>query len=107
MGRSAVVEISKIRDYCLNPAHPLGKHKARVFASRLGLTQLHAEALRQKLMDEAANSDQAQAGSTDIYGSRYVLDFFMEGPVGHGTIRSSWIIRSTEGFPRLVTCYVL
>ncbi len=34
----AVVDIAKLRDYCLNPAHPRGRHKARVFAAALGLT---------------------------------------------------------------------
>ena len=33
---AAVVEVvdpRKLRDYCLNPNHPRGKHKARVFRS--------------------------------------------------------------------------
>lgn len=33
----AVVEIAKLTDYCLNPMHEDGKHKARVFAAALGL----------------------------------------------------------------------
>jgi len=32
------VETRKLRDYCLSPEHPRGRHKARVFASALGLT---------------------------------------------------------------------
>ena len=28
----AVVELAKLTDYCLDPAHEDGKHKARVFA---------------------------------------------------------------------------
>jgi hypothetical protein len=35
---SAIVDVRKLRDYCLSAAHPRGKHKARVFASALGLT---------------------------------------------------------------------
>jgi hypothetical protein len=34
----AIVEIEKLRDYCLSESHPRGKHKARVFASVLGIT---------------------------------------------------------------------
>ena len=34
----AVVDIAKLRDYSLNPTHDVGKHKARVFRSALGLT---------------------------------------------------------------------
>ena len=33
----AVVDVAKLKDYCLNPAHEDGKHKARVFAAVLGL----------------------------------------------------------------------
>ena len=107
MGNSAVVDIAKIRDYCLNPAHPLGKHKAYIFQSRLGLTNQHWQELRLKLLAEARDSDQAHPGKTDSFGNRYVLDFYMEGPTGSGTIRSSWIILTAEEIPRLVTCYVL
>jgi hypothetical protein len=32
----ALVDLAKLRDYCLNPAHPRGRHKARVFATALG-----------------------------------------------------------------------
>lgn len=30
----AVVGLAKLRDYCLSPTHPRGRHKARVFAVR-------------------------------------------------------------------------
>ena len=43
----AVVDIAKLRDYCLNPLHPVGKHKARVFRSALGFTIDDAERLRE------------------------------------------------------------
>ena len=50
---TVVVEIVKQRDYCLSDTHPRGRHKARVFRSRLGLTDLDAEFLRQALLDAA------------------------------------------------------
>ena len=46
----AVIEIEKLRDYSLNPNHPKGKHKARVFLAALGLKADDAEALREKIM---------------------------------------------------------
>ena len=46
----AIVDIAKLRDYCLDPHHPRGRHKARVFASALGLTQADAEILREALL---------------------------------------------------------
>jgi hypothetical protein len=30
-GDEAILDIRKIQDYCLNPSHPRGRHKARVF----------------------------------------------------------------------------
>jgi hypothetical protein len=33
---SAIIAIEKLRNYCLDPEHPRGKHKARVFSSVLG-----------------------------------------------------------------------
>jgi hypothetical protein len=35
---NAVVDIRKLRDYCLNLEHDDGKHKARLFLSILGVT---------------------------------------------------------------------
>ena len=46
-------------------------------------------------------------GKLDNYGQRDVLDFPFTGPGGTATIRSAWIIRSGEDFPRLVTCFIL
>jgi hypothetical protein len=47
----AIVDIRKLRDYCLNPAYDEGQHKARVFAAALGLTVTDAEALRAILLE--------------------------------------------------------
>ena len=105
-GGKAIVEIEKLRDYCLNPAHPRGRHKARVFVSRLGITAQQADLLRQALI-RAARMEPASPGFADEYGLRYVIDFEMVGPSGKGTLRSSWIIRKNEKIPRLTSCYVL
>lgn len=44
-GARAIVEIEKLRDYCLDPLHPRGGHKARVFQSALSLVQNDADLL--------------------------------------------------------------
>lgn len=104
--REAVVEARKLRDYCLSPQHPRGRHKARVFASALGLTAEDAELLREVLL-RAALSEEAVVTDRDRYGKRYVLDFDMETEAGTATIRSGWIVRRDEEFPRLTSCWVL
>ncbi|MGB2823515.1 MAG: DUF6883 domain-containing protein [Phycisphaerae bacterium] len=104
--RRAVVDVTKLRAYCLNPDHPRGRHKARVFASTLGITAESAEDLREALL-AAAIKGQAVATETDEYGQRYVLDYTVAGPAGSAVVRSMWIVRRGENFPRLTSCYVL
>ena len=102
----AVVDVEKLRDYCLNPAHPRGRHKARVFAATLRLQREDAEWLRAQLQSAAVRSD-ANEGEEDEYGRRYLLNFACERHQRRATLRSVWIIRRGEDFPRLSTCYVL
>jgi hypothetical protein len=105
-GERAVVDIEKLRDYCLSPEHRRGYHKARVFKASLGMTQEHAEDLRKALLAAAINND-ASPEERDEYGRRFVIDFMATGPSGQAMVRSSWIIRREEDFPRLTSCYVL
>ncbi len=102
----AVVDLAKLRDYCLSPIHPRGKHKARVFMARLGLMPAHATELQTALL-KAAGNQEALPADRDAYGQRYVIDFTMTGPSGQALVRSSWIVRDGEDFPRLTSCYVL
>ncbi len=103
---NAVVEMRKLREYCLSPEHPRGKHKARVFASALGLTAEDSEELRQALLS-AASSEEATSAEEDEYGQRYVLDFEMSTEAGSAVVRSGWIVRYSEEFPRFTSCWVL
>jgi hypothetical protein len=102
----AIAEVSKLREYCLNPLHPRGRHKARVFAAALGISQAEADFLRDQLI-QAARTGAAIAGEADEYGSRYIVDFDCARGARHAIVRSGWIVRAGEGFPRLTTCYVL
>jgi hypothetical protein len=63
-GSDAIVEISKLINYCLDPHHPRGGHKARVFVSTLGLVQTDADFPRDSLIQAARESD-ATAGVSD------------------------------------------
>jgi hypothetical protein len=103
-----VVEVAKLRDYCLSNTHPRGRHKARVFHSRLGLTADDAETLRRALLN-AAQEHQAELRETDVdeFGRRYVLDFEMTSAVGTATVRSAWVVLAGQDVLRLTSCYVL
>ena len=102
----AFVDIAKLRDYSLNSAHKEGKHKARVFASALDLTENDADWLRQILMDVVRQQD-CQLGRKTSFGQRYIIDFPLARDDKRARLRSVWNIRPDEDFPRLVTCYVL
>lgn len=104
-GERAYVDMTKLRDYCLDPMHPRGRHKARAFAARLGLTSARAGALRDALLAAAREND-AVAGEHDGFGRRFAVEFLMEGPKGPVNVRSAWIVRESEDFPRLTSCYV-
>ena len=103
---NAVVDIRKLRDYCLNPEHDDGKHKARLFSSKLGMTADDAEQLRQILL-EIVKTHSAQLGRQDEFGQRYTKDFQIEWQNRIGIIRSAWIIEHDSDIPRLTTCYPL
>lgn len=103
---NAIVEIRKLRDYCLSPEHPRGRHKAKVFVSALGLTADDSEDLRQALLF-AAISEEAVTAEEDEYGQRYMLEFEISTETGRATVRSGWIVRSEEAFPRFTSCWVL
>lgn len=103
---NAVVDIRKLRDYCLNPEHDDGKHKARLFSSILGMTPENAEELRQILL-EVIQTHEAQLGRRDGFGQRYTLDFTIEWQNRSATLRSGWIIEHDSEIPRLTTCYPL
>jgi len=106
----AVVDVAKLRDYSLNPEHPKGKHKARVFLKILGLTQNDSDELRQIILDVILTAEATEEESIG-YGRRFVVDFQLSGVGDSGTktalVRSAWIIRTGEDFPRLTTCFIL
>lgn len=105
-GGEAIVEISKLRDYCLDPQHPRGRHKARVLAATLGLTRADAEFLRDGLLRAAREAD-AVVGLSDEYGHRFIVDFALTRGDRRARVRSAWIVLRGENTPRLTSCFVL
>src|SRR5688572_8012310 len=105
-GERAIVPIEKLRDYCLNPTHRVGSHKAHVFESVLGLTAAQAAELQQRPL-AVARTGEAVLGMQNAYGQRYIVDLEMTTTVGTAVVRSTWITLAGEGVPRLTSCYVL
>ena len=105
-GADAIVEIPKLRDYCLNPHHPRGRHKARVFAAALGLSQSDAAFLRAELLRATRQSD-AAATSSDQYGERYSVDLMISRGDRRAAVRSAWIVLPGETTPQPTSRFVL
>lgn len=100
----AVIDIRKLRDYCLDPTHDEGKHKARLFAAALDMTKDDAEDLRIALL-QAVRTHEAELGRRDGYGQRYTVDFTLEWHGKQAMIRSGWIVEHDSVTPRLTSCY--
>ncbi|MEP6601982.1 MAG: DUF6883 domain-containing protein, partial [Nitrospirota bacterium] len=74
---SAYVDLKKLREYCLNPEHARGRHKAPIFSETLGLTASDAEELHQALLEAACTNDAVFSGADD-FGQRYTVDFAIQ-----------------------------
>lgn len=101
----AVIEHAKLVDYCLNPFHRYGKHKARVFAAALGLTINDAEWLKTEIL-QAVRKAEIVTSSYSAFGQKFTVDFTLSRDGHSVTVRTAWIIEYGTDFPRLTTCYV-
>jgi hypothetical protein len=101
----AVVQIGKLLNYSLNPNHSVGKHKARVFQSALGITMNDADWLKDRAL-EAASTGEASPGTKSAFGEKFVIDAHLQYQGRTAIVRFSWIIESGTDYPRLTSCYV-
>jgi hypothetical protein len=101
----AVIDLQKIEDYCLNPVHPRGRHKARVFHRSLGLERGNAGWLRDTLQT-AIVAAEANIAITDDKGQQWRADVAVTRQGRRAVVRTIWIVRTGEDFPRFVTCWI-
>lgn len=100
----AVVDPAKIRDYLLAAAHPVGRFKARFFVS-LGYEADQWERLRDGIL-AVARSGSVSGETATAYGRRFEVDGILTAPSGRlAAVRTVWLIRTEEDFPRLVTVF--
>jgi len=103
---SALIDREKLEKYCLNPEHPEGQHKARVFKSVLDIDLNNLDILIEAFMKGIAQNDAIYTGK-NAYGEKYIVDFRMNNQHKYAMVRTAWIIEYSTQLPRLVTCYVL
>jgi uncharacterized protein len=102
----AIIDPEKLRDYVLSPDHEHGRHKARVFASALGIDREGWDYLRSQIATRVAEAEVSEV-RTGRYGLRYSVPMLIEGLNGqtHEVI-TGWIIEEEGAPPRLTTAYV-
>ena len=103
-GNDAIIPMEKLIGYCLNPDHASGKHKARVFASALGITVENADNLRELIAKAALEGEVIQQQDTE-FGRLYKIDWVIPNQDSI-VLRTLWEIRSVQPNPRLVSAFI-
>ncbi len=99
-----MIPMEKLTGYCLNLDHASGKHKAKVFASALGITAENADDLRELIAKAAIEGEVIQQNSTE-FGQPYKIDWAI--PDRKSVIlRTLWEITSAQPNPRLVSAFI-
>lgn len=102
---NAHIRLDKLTDYCLNEFHPIGKQKAVVFKSALGITSSDASMLKEAILNGLVNNE-CKEKEADAFGRRYSVTIDIRIFERAAKVITSWIIRTGEDFPRLTSCYI-
>lgn len=102
----AVVDYRKLSTYSLDPTHPTGGHKARVFQSALGYNPTNADVLGARIQ-EGVLSAPARMLDPINFGQKMAVDIPILGVNGEtATVRTGWIYETDSLVPRLTTIFV-
>jgi hypothetical protein len=100
----AHIDIVKLTDYVLNPNHPEGRHKARVFLSALGVDASNSRWLANAILAVVRNSEAVLQAETK-WGTIYRVDVEIVRGRRCAKVRTAWLCKSKQ--TRLVTCFVI
>lgn len=92
----AHVDQRKLTEYLLNENHPDATGKSAFFRGHYGDDW---EQLRDDLLIHAAGT------VASVEETRHGTTYVIEQPLSGTLVRSVWMIRTGESFPRLVTAY--
>jgi hypothetical protein len=97
----------KVQRYCLNEEHKVGKHKAYLFRSLLGITIENADILTHAIVKAIfdPSNEAVFMGETD-FCKRYNLRFQIETNSVSATILTAWCLPHNANVPHLVTAYI-
>jgi hypothetical protein len=101
----AFIDERKLSEYCLNENHPIGKHKAKKFKEVLSFSEEDADELKEIVLN-GVKEFEAEFSFEDTFGKRYYVDMIIHKFGKKIQLRTSWIIKKEEDFPRLTSCYI-
>jgi hypothetical protein len=90
----------------LDPSHPRGRDKARIFRSVLGYERAYSADLIEEIR-HAILTHEAVFVRQNRYGRHYRADLTVKGPRGATRIRIGWLFDRGSDVPRLTTAFVL
>jgi hypothetical protein len=100
----SIIEPTKVADYLLSGAHPIGWAKARFF-KRFGFREDAPEELRQALLAHVRENAVVET-ETSPYGIKYRVDGPLASPDGRNPLVSTvWTILDGEAIPRFITAF--
>jgi hypothetical protein len=100
----AVIDDAKVRDYLLSETHPVGRFKASFFGA-LGYSSTRYVLLRDDLL-ALSRTNPAAPGKPSPFGRTFEVDGILTGPAGRSAaVRTVWIVRAHEVWPRFVTAF--
>ena len=100
----AICDAAKVQDYLLSREHPVGRSKARFFAS-LGFTRAIWPTLQSALLKLGRDGD-AEVAAASVFGQKYEIRGIIQGPSGEtALVVTVWIILTGETLPRFVTAH--
>jgi filamentous hemagglutinin len=98
----ATMDPNKFTGYALNPDHPVGGNKARVFAAATGFTKDNAGDLIAQIK-QGITENPPKPGKVDKWGERFTVEIPVTGPTGSGVVTTGWIYKPGETTPSLTT----
>ena len=103
--QQAAIPTAKLLSYALDPSHERGRHKARVFASALGITAGDWRYLHDQIL---AKLPEGEIRSTHItpFGIAYEVIVMIDGLNGRtAPVITTWMV-ATDAAPRLTSTWV-
>ena len=71
----------------------------------MGIDSKDSEELKKSIL-KAIMHNECKEGEKDFYGKRYSVDFIFRIFDNEVEVRTSWITRKGEDFPRLTSCNI-